>query len=182
MAQYNSDGYIMVDFKDVDFKKTNQIVDGLFDRCRAVIGTNKFVLVINANKKTPLPSTVSITNGQYVIESCIYSFSISSNDNLLIKRNDVPASDIIDDNDISTSKTWSSSKIRDEIGIPVYATLEAGESTLTITNEAIDENSCFDWYTTDLNVFPLEASVTGHTLTMLFAPQSEDTYIKVVIT
>lgn len=85
---YNSDGYIMIDFAEVDFRRTNQTIDGLFDRCQKVIGTNKFVLVINANNKTPLPSTVSITNGQYVIESCIYSFSISSNDNLFIKRND----------------------------------------------------------------------------------------------
>ena len=118
MAQYNSDGYIMLDFQKVDFKKTNQIIDGLFDRCRSVIGTNKFVLVINANHKTPLPSTVSITNGQYVIESCIYSFSISANDNLFIKRNDVPASDIINDNIISSDYTWSSAKIVDLL-IPI---------------------------------------------------------------
>lgn len=85
---YDSNGYIMLDFAEVDFRRTNQTIDGLFDRCQKVIGTNKFVLVINANNKTPLPSTVSITNGQYVIESCIYSFSISSNDNLFIKRND----------------------------------------------------------------------------------------------
>lgn len=85
---YDSNGYIMIDFAEVDFRRTNQTIDGLFDRCQKVIGTNKFVLVINANNKTPLPSTVSITNGQYVIESCIYSFSISSNDNLFIKRNE----------------------------------------------------------------------------------------------
>lgn len=112
---YNSDGYILVDFVDVDFRRANQTIEGIFERLRLVIGTNKFVLVINANGRSPLPSTVSITNGQYVIESCIYTFSIAANDNLHIKRNDVPASDLIDDSTTSADKTWSSSKITDEL-------------------------------------------------------------------
>ena len=104
---YNSDGYIMVDFSMVDFRRTNQTIDGLFDRCEKVIGTNKFVIVINANNKTPLPSTVCITNGQYVIESVLYTFSISSNDNLHITKKTTPE-ELIDDDHITLKTTWSS--------------------------------------------------------------------------
>ena len=112
---YNSDGYIMIDFAEVDFRRTNQTIEGLFKRCVDVIGTNKFILVINANGRTPLPATCSFTNNQYVIDTCIYLFAISSNDNLFIRRNDVPASDIIDDSSISVDKTWSSNKIDTEL-------------------------------------------------------------------
>ena len=112
---YNSDGYIMIDFTEVDFRRTNQTIEGLYKRCVDVIGTNKFILVINANGRTPLPATCSFTNNQYVIDTCIYMFAISSNDNLFIRRNDVPASDIIDDSSISVDKTWSSNKIDSEL-------------------------------------------------------------------
>lgn len=112
---YNSDGYIMIDFTEVDFRRTNQTIEGLYKRCVDVIGTNKFILVINANGRTPLPATCSFTNNQYVIDTCIYMFAISSNDNLFIRRNDVPASDIIDDDSISVDKTWSSNKINSEL-------------------------------------------------------------------
>lgn len=107
---YNSDGYIMFDFTEVDFRRTNQTIEGLFDRCQKVIGTNKFVIVINANNKTPLPSAVSITNGQYVIESSIYTFSINSSDNLHITSH-IHADELIDDLHVSTKTTWSSDKI-----------------------------------------------------------------------
>lgn len=106
----NSDGYIMLDFKDVDFRQTNQHIDGLFERLRSVIGTNKFVLVINANGKSPMPSAVSITNGQYVIEAYIYTFSVNSSDILHITKHS-NVDDIIDDDHVSTSTTYSSSKI-----------------------------------------------------------------------
>ena len=107
---YNSDGYIMFDFSDVDFTRTNQTIDGIYDRIAKVDAVNKFVLLINANGKTPLPSAVSITNGQYVIESGSYTFSIASNDNLHItKHSDVD--DLIDDDHTSTSTTYSSTKI-----------------------------------------------------------------------
>ena len=107
---YNSDGYIMIDFTEVDFSKTNQTIDGLFERCQKVIGTNKFVIVINANHKTPLPSTVCITNGQYVIESVLFTFSISSADNLHITKKTTPE-ELIDDNHVTLKTTFSSNKI-----------------------------------------------------------------------
>ena len=131
---YNSDGYIMLDFTEVDFRRTNQTIEGLYKRCVDVIGTNKFILVINANGRTPLPATCSFTNNQYVIDTVIYMFAISSNDNLFIRRNDVPASYIIDDSSISVDKTWSSNKIDSE--------LDEKQDTLTAgTNITIDENN-----------------------------------------
>lgn len=131
---YNSDGYIMFDFSDVDFRRTTQSIPGLYDRCVKIIGTNKFILVINANGKTPLPSVCSFVNNQYVIESCIYTFAVTSADSLFIRRNDVPASDIIDDTIVSADKTWSSNKIDSE--------LDGKQDTLTAgTNITIDENN-----------------------------------------
>lgn len=140
---YNSDGYIMIDFTEVDFRRTNQTIDGLYKRCVDVIGTNKFILVINANGRTPLPATCSFTNNQYVIDTCIYMFAISSNDNLFIRRNDVPASDIIDDSSISVDKTWSSNKIDTELdGKADTSALADYQPKLTAgTNITIDENN-----------------------------------------
>ena len=140
---YNSDGYIMIDFTEVDFRRTNQTIEGLYKRCVDVIGTNKFILVINANGRTPLPATCSFTNNQYVIDTCIYMFAISSNDNLFIRRNDVPASDIIDDSSISVDKTWSSNKIDSELDAKADASALADYQPLLTagTNITIDENN-----------------------------------------
>ena len=140
---YNSDGYIMIDFTEVDFRRTNQTIEGLYKRCVDVIGTNKFILVINANGRTPLPATCSFTNNQYVIDTCIYMFAISSNDNLFIRRNDVPASDIIDDSSISVDKTWSSNKIDTELDTKAdTSALAEYQPLLTAgTNINIDENN-----------------------------------------
>ena len=139
---YNSDGYIMIDFTEVDFRRTNQTIDGLYKRCVDVIGTNKFILVINANGRTPLPATCSFTNNQYVIDTCIYMFAISSNDNLFIRRNDVPASDIIDDSSISVDKTWSSNKIDNELDGKADASALADYQPLltAVSPVSIDEN------------------------------------------
>ena len=141
---YNSDGYIMIDFTEVDFRRTNQTIEGLYKRCVDVIGTNKFILVINANGRTPLPATCSFTNNQYVIDTCIYMFAISSNDNLFIRRNDVPASDIIDDSSISVDKTWSSNKIDSELdtkadtsALADYQPLLTAGNNIAITNDVI---------------------------------------------
>ena len=131
---YNSDGYIMIDFAEVDFSKTNQTIEGLFDRCQKVIGTNKFVIVINANHKTPLPSTVCITNGQYVIESVLFTFSISSLDNLHITKKTTPE-ELIDDNHITLKTTYSSNKIVSELN-GKQDTLTAGDN-ITIDNGVI---------------------------------------------
>ena len=132
---YNSDGYIMIDFSMVDFRKTNQTIDGLFERCKNVIGTNKFVIVINANNKTPLPSTVSITNGQYVIESVLYTFSISSADNLHITKKTTPE-ELIDDDHVTLKTTFSSNKIMsliEGVAIKSFKYIGNGENVNNIT-------------------------------------------------
>lgn len=179
---YNSDGYIMVDFTEVDFRQTNQFIEGLFDRLRKVIGTNKFVLVINANGKTPLPSTVSITNGQYVIESCIYTFSVNSSDMLHIKRNSPDPESLIDDTVTTTNKTWSSSKISSEIeaagGTVLSGTLEAGETSITFTNAVITDTALIEIFTLP-ELWHNSAAVNGTTLTITFDAQAADVSVKV---
>lgn len=167
---YNSDGYIMLDFIDVDFKKTNQIIDGMYERCQKIIGTNKFCIVINANGKTPLPSAVSKTNGQYVIESVLFNFTISSNDNLNIKKN-TPVSEIIDDNHIYMNTTWSSYKIDSQITqaadnlvalLPQkkHATLPAGQTMLSIVDDSFFEDNKTYWVGTNkFGVMPTNVEV-----------------------
>ena len=179
---YNSDGYIMVDFSMVDFRQTNQYIEGLFERLRCVIGTNKFVLVINANGKTPLPSTVSITNGQYVIESCIYTFSVNSSDMLHITRHDPTG--LIDDTVITDDKTWSSYKINAEIeaaggGTVLTGTLEAGETTITFTDDSITSMALIEVFADDFSAWVTNESVSGSTLTITFVAMASDIEVKV---
>ena len=183
---YNSDGYIMVDFSEVNFRQANQYIEGLFDRLRKVIGTNKFVLVINANGKTPLPSTVSITNGQYVIESCIFTFSVNSSDMLHIKRNEPDPSSLINDNIVSIDYTWSSYKINAEIeaasggGTVLSGTLEAGETSITFTNDVITDTALIEIFTLP-ELWHNSASVNTNTLTITFDAQAADVPVKVRI-
>ena len=143
MAQWNSDGYIMIDFESVDFRRTNQTIEGLFNRLDLVYKTNKVVFIINAHSKSPLVGVVSIVNGQYVIETNIYTFSITIDDNLHIKRNDVPASDIIDDTVISADKAWSSYKVNEELETKADTSdLSDYQPLLTAgDNITIDENN-----------------------------------------
>lgn len=154
---YNSDGYIMIDFAEVDFRRTNQTIEGLFERCQKVIGANKFVIVINANGKTPLPSTVSITNGQYVIESYLYTFSVNSSDMLHIKRND-PGT----------------------IGTVLEGTLEAGETSISFTDDAISDNALIEIFTLP-ELWHNSAVVNTNTLTITFDAQPSDVPVKVRI-
>ena len=193
--QYNSDGYIMVDFAKVDFNRTNQTVPGLFERCEKVIGTNKFVLVINANGKTPLPSAVSITNGQYVIESVLFNFTISSNDNLNIKKQ-TPVSEIIDDDHTALNTTWSSNKINSSIMqtanslmtlLPqkTHGILAAGATNLIIEDEFggfFEDNKTYWVGTNKFGVMPtnVNVNVTEHYIGMTFEAQDTDTYVEVI--
>ena len=154
---YNSDGYVLVDFKEVDFRQANQYIEGLFERLTKVIGTNKFVLVINANGKTPLPSAVSITNGQYVIESYLYTFSVNSSDMLHIKRND-PGT----------------------IGTVLDATLEAGETSISFTDDAISDQALIEIFTLP-ELWHNSAVVNTNTLTITFDAQAADVPVKVRI-
>jgi hypothetical protein len=64
-------------------------------------------------------------------------FAISSNDNLFIRRNDVPASDIIDDSSISVDKTWSSNKIDSELDTKADASALADYQPLLTAGDNI---------------------------------------------
>lgn len=154
---YNSDGYIMVDFKEVNFRQPNQYIEGLFERLQKVIGTNKFVLIINANGKTPLPSAVSITNGQYVIESYLYTFSVNSSDMLHIKRND-PGT----------------------IGTVLEGTLEAGEHSISFIDDAISDQALIEIFTLP-ELWHYPSVVNGNTLTLTFDAQAADVLVTVRI-
>lgn len=154
---YNSDGYVMIDFSEVDFRQANQYIDGLFERLTKVIGTNKFVLVINANGKSPLPSAVSITNGQYVIESYLYTFSVNSSDMLHIKRND-PGT----------------------IGTVLDGTLEASETSISFTDDAISDQALIEIFTLP-ELWHNSAVVNANTLTITFDAQLADVSVKVRI-
>ena len=181
---YNSDGYIMVDFKEVDFRQSNQYIEGLFERLTKVIGTNKFVLVINANGKTPLPSTVSITNGQYVIESCIYTFSVNSSDILHIVRHD--PTNLIDDTVISNDKTWSSYKINAEIeaasgGTVLSDTLTAGSTTITLSDGSITTNSWVKPYASVWGVMCTNMVVSAGSVALTFEAQASDITVGVEV-
>lgn len=180
----NSDGYIMLDFAKVDFSKTNQTVVGLFERCEKVIGTNKFVLVINANGKTPLPSAVSITNGQYVIESVLFNFVISSNDNLNIKKQ-TPVSEIIDDDHTALNTTWSSIKISKSLPQKTHGLLAAGATNLIIEDEFggfFEDNKTYWVGTNKFGVMPTNVvvNVENHYILMEFEVQDTDTYVEVI--
>lgn len=178
---YNSDGYIMLDFAEVDFKKTNQTIEGMFDRCQKVIGTNKFVLVINANNKTPLPSAVSFTNGQYVIESGVYTFSIASNDNIHITKHS-NVDDIIDDDHVSTSTTYSSSKITSSINAAISdltfiektGTLNAGSTSIEFEDEGITTDSWIIPFTSVYGVSPTNITTINGKCTLTFESQDND--------
>ena len=188
MSAYNSDGYIMVDFADVDFRQTNQYIEGLYDRIAKVVGTNKFFIVINANNKTPLPSTVSITNGQYVIESAIYSFSINSSDMIHISKH-TNADELIDDDHSSTSTTYSSNKINALLAALDYLKfieftrqLVAGSTTITILDERIRSTStCDRVYTSIFGILPTNIVITDGSCVITFEEQASNIDVKVRI-
>lgn len=175
---YNSDGYIMFDFSGVNFARTNQTIDGIYQKCRDIIGTNKFIIVINANRKTPLPSVCSFVNNQYVIESVLYSFTISSNDNLLIKKN-TSASELIDDDHVSTSTTYSSIKINNIVNgiiddllplqfIEKTGTLRIGDNVITWDDEMITSNMWVFPFTSEYGLNPTTVTCTNGHCSMFF--------------
>lgn len=181
---HNSDGYIMIDFAEVDFRRTNQTIDGLFNRCQKVIGTNKFVIVINANGKTPLPSTVSITNGQFVIESVLFTFSISSYDNLhIIKKTN--SDELIDDDHVTLTTTFSSDKITKLINANsvqrVTGQLAADAYTLVLTSDYIVDNKAYFVGSDKYGVTPLNVvtDTENHTITITY--DTHDTVLNVEV-
>ena len=112
----DSNGYIMLDFSILDFSKHNQVIDGIYKRVFEIVGSNKFVIILGVDDKTPLPACVSFTNGSYVIESFLFNFAITVDDNVRIEH---VSADLIKDGIISSGTTWSSEKINSLIGSSV---------------------------------------------------------------
>lgn len=82
----------------------------------------------------------------------------------------------------TTNKTVAGA-IQEIYGIVLIDTLEAGETTLTFTNQAITTNSTLDniWASV-FGIFPTNAVFATGSLTLTFDAQANDIEIKVRIT
>lgn len=82
----------------------------------------------------------------------------------------------------TTNKTVAGA-IQEIYGIVLIDTLEAGETTLTFTNQAITTNSTLDniWASV-FGIFPTDAVFATGSLTLTFSAQANDIEIKVRIT
>lgn len=83
---YNSDGYVMIDMKDVNMSQSSQHITGIYDRVVSVIDTNKLALIINAGSNTPMAAVVHKRLNYYVINTTLYIFTINSNDIVIIEE------------------------------------------------------------------------------------------------
>ena len=83
---YNSDGYVLIDLTGVDITKTNQHLNGIYNRVLTVIDINKLALVINAGDLTPMAAVVHKKLNYYVITTALYIFTINSNDIIMIEE------------------------------------------------------------------------------------------------
>lgn len=83
---YNSDGYVMIDMKDVNMSQSSQHITGIYDRVVSVIDTNKLALIINAGSNTPMAAVVHKRLNYYVINTTLYIFTINSNDIVIVEE------------------------------------------------------------------------------------------------
>ena len=83
---YNSDGYVLIDLTGVNITKTNQYLNGIYNRVLTVIDINKLALVINAGDLTPMAAVVHKKLNYYVITTPLYIFTINSNDIIMIEE------------------------------------------------------------------------------------------------
>ena len=95
---------------------------------------------------------------------------------------------LIDDETEVENKTWSSSKIAEQISteyLNMYIVeediLEAAQTSLTFTSEAIEADSLIDIYTNDFSVYPTAASQTDGSLTLTFTSQAADIAVSIRI-
>ena len=82
----NSDGYILIDMKDVNMTLSPQHINGIFNRIVEVIDTNKLAVVINAGDNTPMAAIVHKKFNYYVINTTLYIFTINSNDIVIVEE------------------------------------------------------------------------------------------------
>ena len=98
------------------------------------------------------------------------------------------SSAVIDDETVSTSKTWSSKHISDQISeeylnmyVVLDETLESGETSLSFTDDIIEADSLIDIYTNDFSVYPTAATQTDGSLTLTFTSQAADVDVSIRI-
>ena len=65
-------------------------------------------------------------------------------------------------------------------GILLLARLNANQTTVTITDDAITQDSTFDIYTSKYGVNPKNVTVDTGSITLEFKPQETDVNVKVV--
>ena len=82
----NSDGYILIDMKDVNMTLSTQHINGIFNRIVEVIDTNKLAVVINAGDNTPMAAIVHKKFNYYIINTTLYIFTINSNDIVIVEE------------------------------------------------------------------------------------------------
>ena len=82
----NSDGYILIDMKDVNMTLSTQHINGIFNRIVEVIDTNKLAVVINAGDNTPMAAIVHKKFNYYLINTTLYIFTINSNDIVIVEE------------------------------------------------------------------------------------------------
>ena len=97
----STDGYLLFDFSDVNPALTNQTVDGIYERAKNLIANNKFVLLVNEGVHTPIPAVVAYVNQAYVIETVLYAYTITSNDNVKKTNHEYGAATLEDMTDVS---------------------------------------------------------------------------------
>lgn len=189
---YNSDGYIMLDFNDISFNLNNQTVDGLFNRIKSIVGSNKFVIILNANHGTPLPAAVQFVNNSYVITTSSYSFTITSDDNLRIKVKR-SADELIDDSHKTTYTTYSSNKIESFVSAFVGSAISpfryydsnfnmisgSGAMGISVVDPSITDNSVVQIYTSVYGVNPKTVNVHNHQIDITFDDPGFDFNVKV---
>lgn len=83
---YNSDGYVMIDMRDVNMLQSSQHISGIYNRVVSVIDTNKLALIINAGTNTPMAAVVHKRLNYYVINTTLYIFTINSNDIVIVEE------------------------------------------------------------------------------------------------
>lgn len=68
-------------------------------------------------------------------------------------------------------------------GTVYQKTLEAGETSIDFTDNAIDSDACFDFYADQdhSDVMPTGYSVSGTTVTLTYTAQSEDVVVGIKI-
>ena len=79
----------------------------------------------------------------------------------------------------TTNKTvlGAVNEVQAVMGKVLTATLEAGETSLTLTDNAITVNASYDFY----GIYPTNISLSSGSMTLTFDEQEEDVEIKVVI-